>query len=231
MKQTNYNYKQSETSFIAGRILSNYKRDKPYFEQYSTKFNYEFLAAFEEKVNALINLTDSQKFNDTIKQAQEKIETLLQNFNPLLDILQSYLRRNFPLTGLSVADLKLWEIREVVNKMCVWEIQRNCLKLINRLEANLEEFIDKGFIIILISDFRFLIKKLTNIEDELAEMTHQQGVLSDEFRYVDNQVTDLLNTIIESTPAVFGEDDRIRRDDYAIEKLMFQSHYKRSEIQ
>ncbi len=231
MKQANSYFNPSEIPVLADRILNSFKRDKSYFEKYSPKFNYEFLTTFEEKVNRLINLADSQTDNGQIMLAKEKIGTLISNFNPLLDILQTYLQRNFPITGLRVADFRLNDLRETLNKKCVWEIQRSCMKLINRLEENLEDFIDKGFIMILISDFRFLIKKLSEVEDELAEAIHQQGVVSDEFLYIDNQVVDFLNTIIESTTAVFGEDDSAKRDDYAIEKLMIQSQFGKSEIQ
>ncbi len=231
MKQANSNFNASEMPILANRILSSFKRDRSYFEQYSQKFNYEFLNTFEEKVNTLINLADSQTFNGRISQTKEKIETIICNFDPLLEILQAYLRRNYPITGIRINDFRLFEVREVLNKKCVWEIRRSCQRLINRLEANIEDFIDKGFILVLISDFHFLIQKLNKMEDDLAEAIHLQGMVTDEFRYVDNQVIDLINTIIESTPAVFGEDDRAKRDDYEIEKMMIQTQFNRSDIQ
>ena len=232
MTQSNHHFSPTDIPILADRILGNFKRDFSYFEQYSPKFNYEFLASFEDKVNRLLNLVGaSQTSNDRNSQSKEKIALIINSFNPLLDILRSFLRSNFPKTGLRVSDFRLNEVREALNKKCVWEVQRSCLKLIGQLEDKFEDFIDKGFMSVLIADFHFLIKKLGNLEDELAEVTHQQGMVSDEYRYIDNQVVDFLNTIVESTTAVFGEDDCAKRDDYTIEKLMIQSQFNRNDIQ
>ena len=91
MKQTYYNFNAREIPILAGQILNNFKRDKSYFELYSPKFNFEFLATFEEKVNSLIKLADSQTFDERIRHSKENIEILIHNFDPLLNYFAKFL--------------------------------------------------------------------------------------------------------------------------------------------
>ena len=231
MKQDTYRYKSSEIPILADRILGSYKRDKSYFEQYSSKFNHEFLARFEEEVNFLIHYSNSQELKDVIIKSNEKIESLLANFSLMVNIMETFLRRNYPVTGIQVQNFNMKDVKESLNKGCIWEIQRNCKKLINQLEINLEEFIDKGFISVLISDVHILVRRLNDMEVELADLTHSQDMISDEYRYINSQLNDLLETIIESTPAVFGDNDAAKLEEYSVEKLLMQSQYRRNEVQ
>ena len=231
MKQDNYGFNSSEIPVLANQILSSYKRDKSHFEQYSPKFNNEFLIHFEEEVNFLIHQLSSPTFKGLITKSNEKIEALLTNFSSMVFGMEIFLRRNYPVKGMQVANFSLKEVTESLSKGCIWEIQRSCMKLIHQLEINLEEFIDKGFMTILIADLHLLTGKLNDIELELAESTHSQGMISDEFRYKNNQLIDLLDTIVESTPAVFGETDAAKREEYSPEKLILLAQFMRSEIQ
>jgi len=231
MKQDNFQFNSSEIPILADRILDSYKRDKLYFEQYSPKFNQEFLVHLEEYVNCLIHRTSAETLQELFTHLNERIDELLASFNPLFSVIEMFLRRNCTLIGLRIADFNLNDVKEALSNRRIWVIQRNCLKLISHLENNLNDFIDKGFVLLMISNFRLLIKKLNELEDELAEMTHQQGMIADEHHYVDHQLMDLFMAILESTPVVFGNNDLAKLEEYSLEKLMMQAQFNRSDPQ
>jgi len=231
MNKAAYRFNSSEMPILADRILSNYKRDKSYFEQYSPKFNQEFLLRFEEKVNSLLDRKSSKIFNDKVIQLNKKIEEFIPNFSPLLNITETFLRSGSKVTNLYVSGFCFTEVKDALNLRSVGEIQRSCLKLVRQLESHIEDFVDKGFIIILLQNFHLLIDKLINLECELAELTHRHDLKSDEYLYIDHQLKDFIETIIESTPAVFGDNDAAKREDYSIEKLMMQTQINRGQTQ
>lgn len=223
MNKAIYRFNSLEMPILADRILDNYKRDKSYFERYSPKFNREFLRRFEEKVNSLLHRKPSKVFNDKIIQADKKIEEFITNFSPVLNIAETFLRSGSKITRLYVSDFSFNEVKDALNRRCVGEIKRSCLKLVRQLESHIEEFVDKGFIIILLQNFRLLINQLINLECEFAELTHRHDLISDESLFIDHQLNDFIETIIESTPAVFGDTDAAKREEYSIEKLMLQT--------
>ena len=231
MNKAAYRFSSSEMPILADRILNNYKRDKSYFEKYSPKFNQEFLLRFEEKVNSLDHHMFSQSFNHRIIQSNKKIEEFITSFSPVLNITETFLRSGPKVTGLSVSDFSLNELKNALNRRCIGEIQRSCLKLVRQLESHIDEFVDKGFIIILLNNFRLLIDKLINLECELAKVAYRHDMISDEYLFIDHQLKDLIETIIESSPAVFGDSDTTKREEYSIEKLMIQVPFKRGKTQ
>jgi len=231
MNKATYRFNSSEMPILADRILTNYKRDKSYFEQYSPKFNQEFLLRFEEKVNSLLHRKSSKIINDKIIQLNKKIEEFIPNFWPVLNITETFLRSGSKVTRLFVSDFSFNEVKDALNRKCVSEIQKSCLKLVGQLEFHIEEFVDKGFIIILLQNFYLLIDKLINLECELAELTHRHDLKSEEYLYIDHQVKDFIETIIESTPAVFGDNDAAKREEYSIEKLILQTQFNRGQTQ
>ncbi len=221
----------SQITFLADKILAKYKQDKSYFEHYSPKFNQEFLKQFEENLNLLNHQLPSKTVQEHIFQLNNSIERAILNFDPLIKLTEIFIRRNYPITGLRIVDLPITDVKEALTKKCIWEIRRNSIRLLSQLESKLDDFIDHGFLSILIEDFQNLIKILNSLEADLAESTHQLGMLSDEYRQLDIRITDLINTIIESTPAVFGDDDSGKKEEYSIEKLITQAQFNRSEPQ
>jgi hypothetical protein len=231
MNRAVYHFNLSEIPIVADRILNNYKRDRSYFEQYSSKFNHEFLVCLEEMVNSLVHLDPIQALENKIIQSNQTIEEIINSFSPLLNITETFLQSVPKAMELRVADLGLNEFREALSKRCVMDIQRSCLKLLNQLELLTDKFLDKGFILILLSNFHILIKKLSEMKSELEEVTHRHDMIAQVYLYVDNQLKDSLETIIESTPSVFKENDSAKREEYAIENLMVQAHFRRSDCQ
>jgi len=99
------------------------------------------------------------------------------------------------------------------------------------LKIHIDQFLDKGFILLLLNDFRLWIQNLRKVEYELADITHQHDMITDEHHFIDNQLNDFIENIIESTPAVFGENNSCKREDYTIEKIMMEAQNNRNEIQ
>jgi hypothetical protein len=231
MKRADYRFNLADIPVIADHILDKYKRDRSYFEHYSPRFNLEFLVRFEERVNSLTHLTPLQVLENGIIQVKNKIEGVISSFGPLLNITETYLRCIPKAMMIRSIRFSLKDLKEALNRQCIWEIQRSCLKIAGQLEMHLEEFLDKGFLMILLNDFHLLIKRLNDAETELADITHQCNIITDEYRFVDNQLKDLVETIIESTSGVFGENDTGKMDEYSVENLMIQSQFKRTDSQ
>lgn len=231
MKSKDYHFNLEKFPLFAEHLLDNYKRDRLYFENYSSKFNHEFLILFEERVNALAHHTPLKILENGIIQINNKIETIIYSFIPLLNITETFLRRVPRMTGIRIADFSINEVREALDTRSVWEIQKSCYKIIHELEYHLDEFLDKGFMFILLSDFHLLIKKLNQFELELADISHRYNMIADEFLFADRQLKEFLDIIIESTPAVFGVNQTNKMEDYSLEKLMMHAQYKRTECQ
>jgi hypothetical protein len=231
MKSKDYHFNLENFPLFAERLLDNYKRDRLYFENYSSRFNHEFLVRFEERVNSLARHTPLQILENGIIQINNKIETIIYSFIPLLNITETFLRRVPGITGIRISNFSINEVREALDKRSVGEIQKSCHKIIRELELHLDEFLDKGFMLILLGDFNLLIKKLNQLEFELADISHRRNMIADEFLFADRQLKEFLDTIIESTPAVFGVNETDKIEEYSLEKLMMHAQFKRTECQ
>lgn len=229
MKRADHRFGLSTAPIIANHILRNYKHDRSYFEHFSPKFDHEFLVGFEDEVDNLVHLTPLQVFEKEIAKKNEKMQIIFGHFHPLLNITNALLQRAADDQNLPVTNFSLNELRESLNRKCGWEIQRSCRKMVGELELRIDELIDKGFILRILVDFHLLMEKLKNCESELADLTHQYNMIADEYLTVDNQLEDFVETIIESAPAVFGENNTDNREEYSVEKLMIQTHFLRSE--
>jgi len=229
MKNASHRFSLSETPFIASQILRNYKRDRLYFENYSPLFNQEFLIRFEDNVDTFVRLTPLQVLENETTKTNAKILILIGHFRPLLNITEALLQKIADEPGFPAANLSLKQVREALNNNCIWEIQKSCRNLISELELQIDELIDKGFIIRILNDFRVLMKKLKEGESELADVTHQHDMASDEHQLVNNQLEEFVETIFESTPAVFGANYFDKREEYAIEKFIFHCQLMGSE--
>lgn len=231
MERADHHLNSTEIPIIANQVLRNYKRDRSYFEHYSPKFNYEFLLRFEEKVDTIVHLASEQALENEITKANEKIKMVIDHFNPLVAITEAFLHCVPKVKGLPIAHFSLNELRDALNRKCLWEIQRSCQKIVNEFEVHFEEFIDTGFLSIILNDFHLSLEKLKNAESELADITHLRDMIANEYLIVDNQVEYYIKTIIESTPKVFGENDAEKRVEYSIEKLMSQAQFLKGDIQ
>jgi len=228
MKTSDHHLSSTDTPIIADRILQNYKRDRYYFEHYSPKFNSEFLVHFEEKVDTLLRLTPLQELEKEIAEKNEKIQIIIHHFQPLLKITEALLQRATEKQHLIGANLSLNQLRESVNKKCICEIQKNCRKMVSELDLHVDDLIDKGFILRILDDFYLLMEKLRNCETELAEVTLRYDIIANEHLLVNSQLEDVVEAIIESIPAVLGENNTDKRDEYSIEKIMMQAQFMRS---
>ncbi|MEI6677414.1 MAG: hypothetical protein WCL21_02335 [Mariniphaga sp.] len=231
MKEFTSHFNAIEIPVIASQILRNYKRDRSLFEQYSPKFNHEFLASFEEIVNNLTHPRPLTVLKKEITEKTEKIHVLISHFLPLISITEDLIRGTHGKKDFPVSDLRMLELKNSVNKNHVWEIQRSCRKIVSELELNMESIIDKGFLFRVLDDFNILLNQLKNAESELANLTHLHDMISEEYLIADNQINSFLETIIESSHDVFGEHNSKKRSEYSIEKLMTNAQFRRSESQ
>jgi len=221
----------TEIPIIANQVLRNYRRDRSYFEHYSPKFNNEFLISFEEKVDTIVHHPSQQALENEIAKADEKIKAIINHFNPLLDITEAFIRCVPKVSGLTIEIFSLDKLRDALNRRCIWEILRSCHKMINELELQIEEFIDRGFHSVILNDYHAIMEKLKNSEAELADLTHLRDMIANEYLVADSQVEYYIKTIIDSLPKVFGENNTDKKVEYSIEKLITQAHFLRSEPQ
>ena len=134
MKSDNYRFTSSELPIIANHFLNNYRRDRTYFEHYSSKFDDNFLDSFEEKVYTLAHLTPVQTIDNHIAKLDEIILNLIGQFHPILNITKAFLRCVPKISNLPMTRFCLTEFELSLNRKCIWEIQRSCMKLIGELE-------------------------------------------------------------------------------------------------
>lgn len=231
MERADHHLNSTEIPIIANQVLRNYKRDRSYFEHYSPKFDYQFLVHFEEKVDAIVHLKSQQALEKEITKADEKINMIIDHFNSLATITETFLHCIPKVARLPIANFSLNQLGDALNKRCIWEIQRSSQKIIDEFELHAEEFIDTGFLSIILNDFHLSLVKLKNAESELSDITHLCDMISNEYLIVDNQVEYYIKSIIESTPKVFGEKDADKRVEYSIEKLMSQAQFLNDDIQ
>jgi len=223
MDRANFPFNLPETSLLADRILRNYKRDRNYFELYSPKFDHDFIVSFEEKVETLIHPTPLQVLENEILKKTEKIKITINHFRPLLNITEVLLQKVADEPCLRVAGLSLNQVRESLDRQCSSEIQKSCRKMICELELCIDELIDKGFIMRILNDFHLLTEKLKNCESELTNLNRQYEMIASKYELVNTQVEDYVETIIMASPAVFGELNIDKCEEYSIDKLMTQT--------
>ena len=179
MESTDHIFNSTEDQLIAGHILRNDKSDRASFGYYTQNFDTEFSIGSEKKINTLYPNSSQASENETTKK-DEKIKIIIISFNPLLDLSEAFLRRNHHnIVNLQVMNFSLKELRSALNRKCLWEIRRNCLKIISELEQHLDEFIDKGCLSIILSNFNLLIRKLSDDESEFAETINHQDMKAD----------------------------------------------------
>jgi hypothetical protein len=179
MESTNHIFNSTEDQPIAGQTVRNDKRDRPSFRYYTQNSDTEFPISSEKKINTLYPNSLQASENETTKN-DEKIKIIISRFNPLLDLSEAFLRRNHHnIVNLQVMNFSLKELRNALDRKCLWEIRRNCLKIISELERHIDEFIDKGCLSIILSNFNLLIRKLSDDECELADAINHQDMKAD----------------------------------------------------
>jgi hypothetical protein len=231
MKKVEHHFNLTGVPFIAGRILHNYKRDRSYFEHYSPIFNNKFLVSFEEKLEHLVHFIPNLTFDKGIVKPDEKIEVIIVCFGPLLEVAEAFLHSVPKASILPEMGINFNGLREALGRRCIAEIKGICIEIVSRFELHIEKFIDKGILSIILNDFRILIVKLKELDSELSNFARQSDMASDINLLDDNQLEDFVETIIASTPAVFGGQDISKREDYSIEKIMMQAQFRKSDRQ
>lgn len=179
MESTDHIFNSTENQLIVCQIFQNDKPDRRSFGHYSQRFDTEFLIGYEGNVNPLHSNPLYTLENEIFKK-DEKIKIIISHFSPLLDLTEAFLHlNNHNIRKLQVTNFSLNELRKALNKKCLWEIRRNCLKIISELEQHIDEFIDKGCLSIILINFNLLIGKLKDIELEFADATRQQDMNAD----------------------------------------------------
>jgi hypothetical protein len=231
MERADHHLNSTEIPAIANRILRKYKRDRSYFEHYSPKFDNEFLISFEERIDTMTRLKSMQALENEITRTNEKIRVIISHFDPLLTATEAFLHCEPKVKGFPIANFSLVELRDALNRRCILEIQRSCQKIIDEFEVHIEEFIDRGFLSIILHDLHVFLEKLKNSESELTDISHLRDMMANEYLMIDRQVEYYIQTIIESSTRVFGENNTDKKVEYSIEKLMTEAHFLNSDRQ
>ena len=231
MYKADRHFDPSEMPTIADQILRNYKHDRSYFEHYSPKFDQVFLNRFEEKVDTLVHHPFLQAFENEIAKTNEKIMLLISHVEPLINLTEALLKRVPKISNIPVSNFDFDALRGAISLESIGEIKRSCYKIISEFNRHLEKFIDLGFVSILLSDFQVLSDKLRDAESELAELTHQYNLIAHEFIMVDHQLNDILETILNSNAAVFGQNNPDKTEEYSVEKIMLHAQFIKTRTQ
>ncbi len=208
-----------ETCIVADQILQKYKHDRSYFESNSQEFDKEFLVEFEKKVKTLVRLTPLQAIGNVLMEKDEKIQIVINYFYPLIYITEAYLRCIPKVTGVPVTNFSLDALRDAVNRKCALDIERSCRNIINEFEEHIEEFIDLGFLSIILTDFHVLTDILEKKELELVDIVIQRCMFANDLKILNNPFESFVKDNVKANPVVFVE-SYLNREEYSFEELV-----------
>lgn len=210
----------SDAPHIAAEILQNYKRDRVYFEHYSPKFNNDFLSHLEEKVNALIYQSSLRQMENKMESKRNQIEITIGHFRPIVKAIAALIEKVRNELNFQFINTDLDELEVALHKKCLWEILRTGKKTAEKLELYIDELIDQGFIVRILSDLKNLLVRLDREENELAMLKREYNSIADEYTLIAHQLKEYLDTIIESSTEVFGKTEKNKIESYNIEKIL-----------
>ncbi len=228
MKTNNYRINRSDIPILADHILSSYKQDLSSFEKNTSELNRRALNDLEQKIRAFSKRLETISIDTLTTQEKENIEKLLGDFKPLLNHTAHFIQKNLSLKNRSELNPVLANIELAFQKKDIRDIQQQSVNLVRQFEQSVDQVIDLGFVKLLVRDFKTLIKKLNDLESELTE----QHLISNDasFKEEDNELFQLLETIIKSTPMIFSHKDPEKTQAYAIEKMLLLDQLNKSEI-
>ncbi len=171
MERADLHFKPTDIPVFTNQIPGKPMNDLSYFQHYFPKYYNKLQVHYEERTDWMAQLTTLHAIEKQIAKTNEKIKLIINHFGPLLDITEAFLRSVPKRRRLPIENFRLNELREAIVRRSVESIQRNCSQLISEFEAHNDEFIDKGFLSIILNDFQLLMYKLKNAETERKAVT------------------------------------------------------------
>lgn len=171
MERANIHIKTPGNDAFADQVLNSLPSERSYFEHYFRQYNDQFLTRNEERAVISDQLTTLPAIEKQLARIDEKIKVIINHLGPLLDITESFLRSIPKRRRLSNETFRLNELRDAIPGRSVEEIQKNCSHLIRELEGHADEFIDQGFLSIILNDYQLILNKLKNASTERAAIS------------------------------------------------------------
>jgi hypothetical protein len=230
MIKVRYNLPSDEMSFIAGRILRNYIRDRKLFEDFSDDFDQEFIEIVEDSIDELRHMLSSEDITRELVQKKNGLRVAVNHFIPLLIIAEEYVKLAKDILNVPLSYFDFNQIIDAVVKKRGWEIHERVMGLIKKIEQYLPELKSVDFPEIIIDDLELLLKNVNKLELEVTELSHRRDLASVENGRIMGDVWELLFHITNASSKVFGTGNWRKTNDYAIERLMNVAHKQRQFI-
>jgi len=145
MRVSYYKFRQEELPVVGEILLQMFLRDREKFENFSPEFNDEFVAAIQNQIQKVQDITQAPTLTAEIKKITEELYQNMENLLPNLDLILAYAQRanknlNIKASGFGVKEAKKELRRRNVEGFSVKVkiVQQNIAK-------NLEALIAKGY--------------------------------------------------------------------------------------
>ncbi|WP_321515799.1 hypothetical protein [Marinifilum fragile] len=139
---TYFKFRREELPVVGDLLLSLLQRDRVKFEEYSPKYNDEFIASVSTQIHKVQDLTTTQSLTGEIKTITSELYQSLDDLIPKLNRLASYVQSANKLLVVKYADFGIREARKDIRKRnveayCARQkvIEQNIAKNIDQLKT------------------------------------------------------------------------------------------------
>jgi hypothetical protein len=136
---TYFKFRREELPVVGDLILSLLQRDKANFEEYSPKYNDEFIASVSAQIHKVQELTTTQSLTGEIKSITSDLYQSMDNMIPKLNRLASYVQSANKMLVVKFAD---FGIREAKKELRQKNVEAYCAKQ-KVVEQNIAKNIDQ----------------------------------------------------------------------------------------
>ncbi|MDR2564422.1 MAG: hypothetical protein LBC98_10885 [Prevotellaceae bacterium] len=112
MKEKSYSCKNEELPVIAGYLSFSLKRDLPFFQDFSPKYNNGFIENFDEKISIVSNVLSPHAETVELKAATEHLYNAMDNLLDPIAKLERYIKMAGNAVPINSKDFGLSKIRQ-----------------------------------------------------------------------------------------------------------------------
>ncbi|WP_282014909.1 hypothetical protein [Marinifilum flexuosum] len=142
---TYFKFRREELPFVGDLMLSLFKRDRVKFEEFSPKYNDEFIASVSAQIHKVQDLTTTQSLTGEIKTITSELYQSMDDLVPKLNRLASYVQSANKSLVIKYAD---FGIREAKKELRLRNVEAYCAKqkvIEQNITKNLEQLKAEGY--------------------------------------------------------------------------------------
>ncbi|PXX98912.1 hypothetical protein DF185_16180 [Marinifilum breve] len=153
-----FKFRREELPVVGDLMLSLFQRDRAKFEEFSPKYNDEFIASVSAQIHKVQDLTTTQSLTGEIKTITSELYQSLDDMLPKLDRLASYVQSANKSLVVKYADFGIREAKKDLRKRNVEAYCAQQKVIEQNIAKNLEQLKAEGYK----EEFGLEIKNETN---------------------------------------------------------------------